>query len=78
MSNTISKDLASENAFVVMTTLTLLRYFLSEDLVDTIMPTLKKLMKHPTSIIRRKVLLVMANIGRLYPKKVDNVRGMAI
>lgn len=67
MNNTITKDLQSENAFVVMTTLTLLRYFLTPDLVVNIIPQLRKLLKHNTSIIRRKSYLVLYNINQNYP-----------
>lgn len=62
MNNTILKDLQSENTFVVMTTLTLLRYFITQDLVAHILPILKKLLKHQTSIIRRKSYLVLLNL----------------
>ena len=68
MNNTILKDLQSDNTFVVMTTLTLLRYFLTYDLVIHILPILKKLLKHQTSIIRRKSYLVLLNIDQNYPK----------
>lgn len=68
MNNTIIKDLQSENAFVVMTTLTLLRYFLTPELVQNIMPHLRKLLKHNTSIIRRKSNLVLYNISQSYPE----------
>ena len=66
MNNTIAKDLHTENSFIIMTTLTLLRYFLTEQLISQIMPTLKKLTKHQTSIIRRKTFLVLYNIYEKY------------
>ena len=78
MNNTIEKDLNSENAFVIMTTLTMLRYFLTEELIERILPTLKKLIKHQTSIIRRKAYLVLFNINQLYPKMVSDVKSLAI
>jgi vesicle coat complex subunit len=62
MNNTIAKDLQTENSFIIMTTLTMLRYFLTEQLISQIISILKKLTKHQTSIIRRKTFLVLHNI----------------
>ena len=78
MNNTITKDLASENAFTIMTTLTMLRYFLTPELIQQIMPILQKLMKHPTSIIRRKAYLVVFNIHQTYPKTETDLKALAI
>ena len=61
-----------------MTTLTMLRYFLTEGLIERIMPLLKKLIKHQTSIIRRKAYLVMFNIHQIYPNIVNDVKNLAI
>lgn len=78
MNNTIIKDLASENAFVIMTTLTMLRYFLTEDLIQHILPTLRKLIKHQTSIIRRKSYLVLFHIYQNYPSLIADVKSMVV
>jgi AP-4 complex subunit epsilon-1 len=78
MNNTILKDLASENAFVIMTTLTMLRYFLTQELVQNVLPVLRKLLKHPTSIIRKKAYLVLFNISQLYPDAVPDVKALAV
>lgn len=78
MNNTILKDLQSDNTFVVMTTLTLLRYFLSEDLVHQILPILKKLLKHQTSIIRRKSYLVLLNVNQNFPNLFSDIKSLAI
>lgn len=66
MNNTIIKDLQNENAFVIMTTLTLLRYFLTDYLVSHIIPILRKLIRHTTSIIRRKAYLALYNIHQTF------------
>ena len=78
MNNTIEKDLGSENAFIVMTTLTMLRYFLTEDLVVRLLPLIRKLLKHPTSIIRKKAYLVLYNISQHYPQLVEDIKNLAI
>lgn len=77
MNNTILKDLQSDNTFVVMTTLTLLRYFLSEDLVHQILPILKNLLKHQTSIIRRKSYLVLLNVNQDFPNLFSDIKALA-
>lgn len=78
MNNTILKDLQSQNTFVVMTTLTLLRYFLTDDLVGHILPILKKLLKHQTSIIRRKAYLVLMNINQSFPHLFAQIKPLVI
>ena len=78
MNNTIVKDLQSDNTFVVMTTLTLLRYFLTHELVGHSIPILKKLVKHQTSIIRRKSYLVLMNIHQNYPHLFGEIKISAI
>ena len=78
MNNTIEKDLNAENTFVVMTTLTMMRYFLTEDLVHRILPIIKKLLKHQTSIIRRKSYLVLYNIHQVYPHLFEDVKQLSI
>ena len=42
------------------------------------MPILKKLLKHPTSIIRRKSNLVLFNISQNYPQLFGEVKALAI
>lgn len=61
-----------------MTTLTMLRYFLTEGLIERILPILNKLIKHPTSIIRRKTYFVLFNINQLFPNIVNDVKSLAI
>ena len=78
MNNTIAKDLQTENSFIIMTTLTLLRYFLTEQLISQIMPTLKKLTKHQTSIIRRKTFLVLYNNYEKYNAQLPDIKAYAL
>lgn len=78
MNNTIIKDLQSENAFIIMTTLTMLRYFLSDNLIPHLLPFLNKLLKHTTSIIRRKAYLVMLDIHQRYSHHVPDLKRLAI
>lgn len=78
MHNTILKDLQSENSFVVMTTLTLLRYFLSDSLLPALLPLLRKLTRHSISVIRRKSYLVLLNVHYLFPLQVSDLPQLAI
>jgi vesicle coat complex subunit len=78
MNNTIIKDLQNENTFVIMTTLTLLRYFLTDYLVVNITPVLKKLIRHPTSIIRRKSYLALYNIHQNFTHHLMDIKLYAI
>ena len=66
MHNTILKDLQSENSFVVMTSLTMLRYFLTSDLVPPVLPLLTPLLKHQIPIIKRKSNLVILDIHQRF------------
>ncbi len=59
MNNTIVKDIMSDNVYVIMIVLSSLRYFLTADLLEVILPTLKKLLMHKLATIRKKTLLVM-------------------
>lgn len=61
MNNTIVKDLQSDNAFVVMIALTMVRYFTAHDNLDTFAPIVVKLLKNKTSVIRKKALLALYN-----------------
>jgi vesicle coat complex subunit len=47
--------------------LTMLRYFIHDDIGQDIMPLLRKLHKHKVSMIRRKVTLVLYNIYQILP-----------
>jgi vesicle coat complex subunit len=78
MNNTIIKDLQNENAFVIMTTLTLLRYFLTDYLVSHIVPILKKLTRHTTSIIRRKSYLALYNINQNFSHHLIDIKSLAV
>jgi|JI10StandDraft_1071094.scaffolds.fasta_scaffold5073593_1 vesicle coat complex subunit len=48
--------------FTNLTVLTMLRYFIHDDISQDIMPLLRKLIKHKISMIRRKVILVLYNV----------------
>lgn len=61
-----------------MTTLTLLRYFLTDYLVSHILPILKKLTKHQTSIIRRKSYLALYNISQHFSHHLMEIKPFAI
>lgn len=61
MNNTIMKDLQSDNIFVVMIALTVIRYFTEPDNVNTFLPIVLKLTKSKTSVLRKKALLVLFN-----------------
>lgn len=78
MNNTILKDLQNENTFTIMTTLTLLRYFLTEHLVHHLLPLLRKLLKHSTSIIRRKSYLALYNIHTLFRDLLPDIKSLAL
>lgn len=78
MNNTIIKDLQNENTFVIMTTLTLLRYFLTDYLVGHIVPVLKKLIRHQTSIIRRKSYLALYNISQHFSHHLMDIKAYAV
>ena len=78
MNNTIIKDLQNENTFTIMTTLTLLRYFLTEHLVQNLLPLLRKLLKHTTSIVRRKSYLALFNIHTLFKESLPDIKSLAL
>lgn len=78
MHNTIMKDLASDNVFTTLTVLTMLRYFLNEDLINDILPLLRKMLKNKLAMIRRKSLLVMYNIYEKYPHLLDDIKEIVI
>ena len=78
MHNTIAKDLESDNSFTVLTVLTMLRYFINEDLASDILPTLKKLLKNKLSMTRRKALLALFNIHQVCPHEIDDLPQLAI
>lgn len=61
-----------------MTALTLLRYFLSGSLITHIIPILKKLTKHSTSIISRKSYLVLFNIHQTFREHLPDIKAAAV
>jgi hypothetical protein len=61
-----------------MTTLTLLRYFLTDYLVTHIIPILKKLIRHQTSIIRRKSYLALYNINQHFSYHLMDIKTYAV
>lgn len=74
MHNTIIKDLESDNAFTNLTVLTMLRYFINEDIGSDILQILRKMLKNKMSMIRRKAMLVLYNVYQLMPHLVDDMR----
>ncbi len=78
MHNTIMKDLESDNVFTNLTVLTMLRYFINDDLAKDIMPFLRKMLKHKLAMTRRKSLLVLHNIYQLYPHLIDDFKDIVL
>lgn len=74
MHNTIIKDLDSENMFTNLTVLTMLRYFINDDISRDVLPILRKMLKHKIGMIRRKSLLAYYNIFQLYPHLIDDMQ----
>lgn len=77
MNNTLSKDLKSENLFTIMIALTMIRYFLTYDSVETFLPFVLKLLKNPTSVIRKKAYLVVYNMYQFDKNFVPNIKILA-
>lgn len=61
MNNTIVKDLQSDNVFIVMIALTMIRYFINRDNMDNFVTIVSKLIKHKMAVVRKKSLLVLYN-----------------
>jgi hypothetical protein len=59
MNNTIVKDLQSDNVFIVMIALTMIRYFINRDNMDNFVTIVTKLSKHKMAVVRKKSLLVL-------------------
>lgn len=78
MNNTIMKDLQSDNIFVVMIALTMIRYFAVHDNIETFLPIVVKLTKAKTSVIRKKALLVLYNFYDIDNKYVTNIKQLAL
>ncbi len=78
MNNTIAKDLQSDNIFVVMIALTMIRYFAVHDNIETFLPIVIKLTKSKTSVIRKKSLLVLYNFYEVDAKYVANIKSIAL
>lgn len=72
------KDLNSENIFVVMTALTMIRYFAVADNIETFLPIIPKLLKSKTSVIRKKALLVLYNFYQVDNKYLPNIKSLAL
>ena len=60
--------------FVNLTVLTMLRYFINDDISNDIVPLVRKLVKHKVAMIRRKALLVLFNIYQMYPHFVEDIK----
>ena len=78
MNNTIMKDLQSDNIFVVMIALTMIRYFAVQDNIDIFLPFVLKLTKSKTSVLRKKALLVLYNFHAVDSKYVVNIKNLAL
>ncbi len=78
MNNTIMKDLQSDNIFVVMIALTMIRYFAVNDNIDTFLPFVLKLTKSKTSVLRKKSLLVLYNFHAVDSKYVTNIKNLGL
>jgi AP-4 complex subunit epsilon-1 len=78
MNNTIMKDLQSENIFVTMIALTMIRYFAVADNIESFMPLVIKLTKSKTSVLRKKSLLVLYNFHSVDSKYVVNIKNLAL
>lgn len=78
MHNTIIKDLESENVFTNLTVLTMMRYFINDDIAQDVIPILQRMLKNKLSMIRRKSLQVIYNIYQVYPHLVDNIKDLVI
>ena len=70
MHNTLLKDLQSDNTFTKIIALTMIRYFLNEDLIREATGFVRKLLKDPLGAIRRKSYLAMFNIYQIQPREV--------
>lgn len=64
--------------FINLTVLTMLRYFINDDISTDIIPLLRKLLKHKVGMIRRKSLLVLYNIYQSYPHLVSDIRDITV
>lgn len=78
MNNTIMKDLQSDNIFVTMIALTMIRYFAVTDNIDTFLPMVLKLTKSKTSVLRKKALLVLYNFHSVNNKYVNNIKNLGL
>lgn len=72
------KDLQSDNIFVVMIALTMIRYFAVADNIDSFLPVVLKLTKSKTSVLRKKSLLVLYNFYEVNNKYVTNIKTLAL
>jgi AP-4 complex subunit epsilon-1 len=61
MNNTIMKDLQSDNIFVIMIALTMIRYFVNQDNLEHFIPKILTHLKHKMAVVRKKALLALYN-----------------
>ena len=78
MHNTLIKDMKSENLYIQMIALTMLRYFLTQEICTEILPILQKMRKHNINMIRRKSLLIMLNIHQKHPNLLPDLKQLAV
>lgn len=60
--------------FTNLTVLTMLRYFLNEDIARDILSSIRRMLKHKVSMIRRKSLLVYYNVSQNFPHLIDDLK----
>ena len=77
MQNTIVKDLNSDNLYIQMIVLSMLKSPLTRDIVPQVLPTLNKLRKHNVNMIRRKSLLTLFSIYQTFPDMVTDLKSLA-
>jgi vesicle coat complex subunit len=73
MHNTIIKDISSDNPFDNLTALTMLRYFINNDIAREMLPSLRKMLSNCNVMVRKKCLLVLHNVHQLYPHLLDDL-----
>lgn len=60
--------------FTNLTALTMLRYFINDDISRDVLVVLRRMIKHKVGMIRRKALLVFYNIYQLFPHLIDDMQ----
>ncbi len=61
-----------------MIALTMIRYFLTYDSVETFLSPVLKLLKNPTAIVRKKAYLVIFNMYQFNKSFVPNIKILAL